>query len=94
MPHRLALSAALVLIAVSAAEARPRHAHRHGAVSADSERVLARMAARDRLTLWPAWKERQPLDRRFAPATREQVAAPPFTGWGYGGTIPGAWPGF
>lgn len=94
MTRLLALAAALVLVAGGTAEARPRHGHRHGAVSADSERVLARTAARDRLTLWPAWEERQPLARRFSPATREQVAAPPFTGWGYGATIPGAWPGF
>lgn len=34
------------------------------------------------------------LSPALPPATRERVAAPPFTGWGYGGTIPGAWPGF
>jgi hypothetical protein len=93
MPRLLALAAALLIVS-GAAEARPRHARGHGAASTDSARVLARMAARDRLVLWPAWEERQPLARRLAPATREQVAAPPFTGWGYGATIPGASPGF
>ncbi len=56
------------------------------------------MAARDRLRDWQGWQESwqqaRPLARIFAPATRERVAAPPFTGWGYGGTIPGAPPGF
>lgn len=78
------------------AEARPhRHHPRH---ATDTDRTIARMAARDRLRDWQGWQESwqqpRPLARIFAPATRERVAAPPFTGWGYGGTIPGAPPGF
>lgn len=87
------LLAAALCAACGAAMARPAH-HRHGNPSTDPERTLARMAARDRLDLWPAWEEERPLASRFSPATRERVAAPPFTGWGYGATIPGAWPGF
>ncbi len=90
---RALLAALLLLAAAGPAAARPRH-HRHAGPATDSERTLARMALRDRADLWPAWEEERPLASRFAPATRERVAAPPFTGWGYGGTIPGAWPGF
>jgi hypothetical protein len=52
------------------------------------------MAAQNRLNLWPAWEEERPLASRFSPVTKERVAAPPLTGWGYGSTIPGAWPDF
>jgi hypothetical protein len=62
--------------------------------TSDMDRTLARMAARDRSRDWRIWQRPRPLARVFAPATRERVAAPPFTGWGYGGTIPGARPGF
>ena len=73
-----------------------RHPGRHpgSAAGSDMDRTLARMAAHDRLRGWRAWQEARPLALVFAPATRERVAAPPFTGWGYGGTIPGARPGF
>jgi hypothetical protein len=86
------LLAACVCVACGPATARPAHP-RHGA-ALDSERTLAHMADRDSRDLWPDWEERRPLASRFGPATRERVAAPPFTGWGYGATIPGAWPGF
>ena len=89
-PARLALAAGLLLATMGPGQARSLH--RHGATATDSERTLARMALRDRHALWPAWEEERPL--RFPPATRELVAAPPFTGWGYGATIPGAWPSF
>jgi hypothetical protein len=93
-PSRFLVAAALGLAAAGPAAARPAH-HRHPAGSStDSERTLARMAVRDRLALWPAWEEKRPLASHLPPATRERVAAPPFTGWGYGATIPGAWPGF
>ncbi|MCJ2012591.1 hypothetical protein [Methylobacterium sp. J-076] len=91
--HTLCLAAALVA-AVGAAQARPSPRHRPGAVSTDSDRVLTRMAARDAETLWPAWRHRRSLAATLPPATREEVAAPPFTGWGYGASIPGAWPSF
>ncbi|GJD33163.1 hypothetical protein [Methylobacterium aerolatum] len=87
------LAAALLVTAACPAEARPRHP-RHAGTATDSERGLARMALRDRSALWPAWEDGRPPESRLAPATRERVAAPPFTGWGYGGTVPGAWPGF
>ncbi len=87
------LLAACVSAACGPATARPAHP-RHGVPATDSERTLARMAVRDRRDLWPAWEEERPLPSRFSPSTRERVAAPPFTGWGYGKTIPGAWPGF
>jgi len=74
------------------AEARPHR--RLPGHATDTDRTIARMAARDRLRDWRAWREPRPLARIFAPATRERVAAPPLTGWGYGGTIPGASPGF
>jgi len=35
-----------------------------------------------------------PLARMLPPSARERVAAPPLTGWGYGGTVPDAAPGF
>lgn len=86
---RLALPAFAMLAALGAAQARPA-----GGVSQDSDRVLMRMAAQDSRTLWPAWRHGRPRSSVFPPATRERVAAPPFTGWGYGTTIPGAWPSF
>lgn len=91
---RCALVAAAMLAAAGAAQARPAARRHPGAVSTDTDRVLTRMAVQDRLTLWPAWQQRRPLASHFPPATRERVAAPPFTGWGYGSTIPGAWPSF
>lgn len=87
------LPAILALPAAGPAQARPAH-HRHGAPGSDPDRTLARMAAHDRLASWPAWEEDPPAARRLPPATREQLPAPPFTGWGYGATIPGAGPGF
>lgn len=93
----LTLTAAM--LASGPAGARP-HPDRHPGPAArpasgsDMDRTLARMAARDRLRDWRAWRETRPLALVLAPATRERVAAPPFTGWGYGGTIPGAGPGF
>lgn len=91
---RGALVAVAMLAAVGAAQARPAGRRHPGAVSSDTDRVLTRMAARDSLTLWPAWRQRRPLASYLPPATRERVSAPPFTGWGYGSTIPGAWPSF
>lgn len=94
-PPPRAIAALLVLTALlpalwpAPAEARPpRRPPDH---ATDTDRTLARMAARDQLR---DWREIRPLARIFAPATRERVAAPPLTGWGYGGTIPGAPPGF
>lgn len=92
LSRRAVALAAAILAASGAVQARP--ARHHHATATDTDRVLTRMAAKDRLTLWPAWEERRPLASHFAPATRERVAAPPFTGWGYGGTIPGAMPSF
>ncbi|RUP12321.1 MAG: hypothetical protein EKK43_22320 [Methylobacterium sp.] len=83
------LPAALLLAAP--AEARPQAGTPRHRVTSDMDRTLARRAARDRPD-WRVWQ--RPLVPAFAPATRERVAAPPFTGWGYGGTLPGAWPGF
>lgn len=92
--RRAVVLAAAILAAPGAVQARPARHHHAGAAATDTDRVLTRMAAKDRLTLWPAWEERRPFASHFAPATRERVAAPPYTGWGYGGTIPGAWPSF
>ncbi|MDP4022944.1 hypothetical protein Q8W71_09945 [Methylobacterium sp. NEAU 140] len=78
------------VLAAAPAEARPRR----GPAQADSDRVLARMAAHDRLVLWPAWAFARPAVSDLPPATRERLPAPPLTGWGYGGTVPGARPGF
>ncbi|MGH1573697.1 hypothetical protein ACRAWG_27420 [Methylobacterium sp. P31] len=87
----------LLMPAALPAEARPHPGRPHRTVSgtaSDMDRTLAGMAARDRLRDWRVWEAPRPLAQVFAPATRERVAAPPFTGWGYGGTIPGARPGF
>jgi hypothetical protein len=92
-PRATAASLALFILLPATAEARPHHRHPLGHAT-DTDRTIARMAARDRLRDWRAWQQPRPLARIFAPATRERVAAPPFTGWGYGGTIPGAPPGF
>lgn len=54
------------------------------------EATLVRMAERDRLRGWRSWQRPRPRAGILPPATRERVAAPPFTGWGYGGTIPRA----
>ncbi|MCJ2140320.1 hypothetical protein [Methylobacterium sp. E-066] len=83
-----------LLLAIAPAEARPPHRKPHHRHVSDTEATLARMAEHDRLRGWRAWQTPRPLARALPPATRERVAAPPFTGWGYGGTIPGAWPGF
>ncbi|MCJ2085105.1 hypothetical protein MKK88_03740 [Methylobacterium sp. E-005] len=95
-PRAIAASLVLFVLLPATAEARP---HRRPLGHAtDTDRTIARMAARDRLRDWQrwqdSWQQPRPLARIFAPATRERVAAPPFTGWGYGGTIPGAAPGF
>lgn len=84
------------MLASGPAVARPHPGRHPGPASgSDMDRTLARMAARDRLRGWrESWQETRPLALVLAPATRERVAAPPFTGWGYGGTIPGAGPGF
>jgi hypothetical protein len=67
--------------------------HRRGPAASDTDRTLARMAERDRLR-WGLWEHPRPLPSYLPPLTRERVAAPPLTGWGYGGTVPGALPGF
>ncbi|MCJ2073288.1 hypothetical protein MKK75_31640 [Methylobacterium sp. J-030] len=91
-PQAMAASLILLVLLPAAAAARP---YRHPPDRAtDTDRTLTRMAARDRFRDWRAWQEVRPPARIFAPATRERVAAPPFTGWGYGGTIPGAQAGF
>ncbi|MGH1590038.1 hypothetical protein ACRBEV_19020 [Methylobacterium phyllosphaerae] len=87
-----ALLPATLLLAVPA-EARPKAGRPHHRTVSDMDGTLARMAARAR-PHWRVWQPPRPRARVFAPATRERVAAPPFTGWGYGGTIPGAAPGF
>ncbi|MDP4005543.1 hypothetical protein [Methylobacterium sp. NEAU K] len=90
-----ALLPAALLLAGAPAEARPHPGrHHHRTAQSDMDRTLARMAAGDRLLIWRAGPVRRPLALSVPPATRERVAAPPFTGWGYGGTIPGASPGF
>ena len=89
-----AIAASLILFVLLPAAAEARLHRRPPGHAMDTDRTLARMAARDRLRDWRAWQETRPLAQIFAPATRERVAAPPFTGWGYGGTIPGALPGF
>jgi hypothetical protein len=93
--RRAALILPIALLAVSPAGARTTHPGRHHPRTAsDMDRTLARMAGDVRRRDWRVWQAPRPLARVFAPATRERVAAPPFTGWGYGGTIRGAWPGF
>ncbi|MCJ2057241.1 hypothetical protein MKL09_11820 [Methylobacterium sp. J-048] len=96
VPILSALLPAALLLTIAPAEARPRPRPRepHHRAASDMDATLARMAARDRLRGWRVWQEPRPLARVLPPATRERVAAPPFTGWGYGGPIPGAWPGF
>jgi hypothetical protein len=98
IPAILLLTAAM--LASGPAGARPHPGRHPGPASgSDMDRTLARMAARDRLRGWQEGRQESRQERWlrapvFAPATRERVAAPPFTGWGYGGTIPGASPGF
>ncbi|SDA31937.1 hypothetical protein SAMN02799622_05126 [Methylobacterium sp. UNC378MF] len=96
VPTRAALLPVALLLAIPA-EARQhdgKHPGKpHHRTASDMDRTLARRAARDR-PHWRVWQQTRPLVRALAPATRERVGAPPFTGWGYGGTIPGAWPGF
>jgi hypothetical protein len=82
-----------ILLTGIPAEARPHPGPHHRAAS-DMDRTLARMAGHDRIRDWRVWQAPRALALAFAPATRERFAAPPFTGWGYGGTIPGARPGF
>jgi hypothetical protein len=103
-PIRAALLPAALLLAIAPAEARPRPREPHHRAASDlrgsdlrasdMDMTLARMAARDRLRGWRVWQQPRPWVRALPPATRERVAAPPFTGWGYGGTIPGAGPDF
>jgi len=88
------LMPAALLLAIAPAEARPPQRKPHHRHASDMEATLAHMAEGDRLRNWRAWQVPRPFVRPLPPATRERVAAPPFTGWGYGGTIPGAWPGF
>lgn len=88
---------ALVLAALPAQARRNSGRPHHRAAFAtgsDLDRTLMRQAARDRHRDWQVWQAPRPLALYLAPATRERVAAPPFTGWGYGGTIPGAWPSY
>ena len=92
VPILAALLPAVLLLAAPA-EARRQSGRPHHRALSDMDRTLARRAARDR-PRWRVWQQPRPLARVFAPATRERVAATPFTGWGYGGTIPGAGPGF
>ena len=69
------------------------HRGRGPARVSDTDRTLARMAERDRAR-WGRWEASRPLQSYLPPLTRERVAAPPLTGWGYGGTVSGALPGF
>ncbi|MDH2312447.1 hypothetical protein [Methylobacterium brachiatum] len=94
VPILAALLPAALLLTPAAAEARPRPREPHHRAAPDMEATLARMAERDRLRGWRSWQRPRPRAGILPPATRERVAAPPFTGWGYGGTIPGARPGF
>lgn len=96
---RPALAMAVVTATVSAgwpADARhgTRAIHRRHVAGSDLDRTLARMAERDGVRPWPHREEDRTLASYLPPLTRQQVAAPPLTGWGYGYTIPGAWPGF
>ena len=91
-PILAALLPAALLLTPAPAEARPREPQYRAAP--DMEATLARMAERDRLRGWRSCQRPRPPAGHLPPATRERVAAPPFTGWGYGGTIPGARPGF
>lgn len=80
------------------AEARVRgvkahHDHRASRAS-DMDLTLRRRAAADRARGWMDWEVHRPLSSYLPPVTKQRVSAPPFTGWGYGETIPGAWPGF
>jgi len=94
VPILSVLLPAALLLTIAPVEARPRPREPHRRAASDMDATLARMAERDRLRGWRAWQESRPLARVLPPATRERVAAPPFTGWGYGGTVPGAWPSF
>ena len=91
-PLRAILLSAALLPATAPTEARPAPRRPHHPGASDMDATLARMAARDRLLGWGNRRQSRPL--ALPPATRERVAAPPFTGWGYGGTIPQAGPGF
>ncbi|WCS26813.1 hypothetical protein LOK46_08345 [Methylobacterium sp. NMS14P] len=99
LPPTLLLPTALLLAAPAEArrQAGPHAGRPHHRAASDTDLTLARMAARDR-PRWRVWQRprplARPLARMLAPATRERVAAPPLTGWGYGGTVPGAAPGF
>lgn len=87
---------ATIATALSYAPAEARgglHHRRAPARLSDADRTLARMAERDRVR-WGRWETSRPLSSFVPPLTRERVAAPPLTGWGYGGTVPGALPGF
>ncbi|ACB23544.1 hypothetical protein ABID82_006440 [Methylobacterium sp. PvP062] len=86
-----------LLLLAAPAEARrqaaPPAGRPHHRAASDTDLTLARMAARDR-PLWRVWQRPRPLARMLPPSARERVAAPPLTGWGYGGTVPDAAPGF
>ncbi|KZC02993.1 hypothetical protein AU375_00762 [Methylobacterium radiotolerans] len=93
-PILAALLPTLLLLAAPAEarrQAAPPAGRPHHRAASDPDLTLARMAARDR-PLWRVWQ--RPLARMLPPSTRERVAAPPLTGWGYGGTVPDAAPGF
>ncbi|MCJ2050515.1 hypothetical protein [Methylobacterium sp. J-070] len=95
LPAALILPVVLMAIAPAAArpESRPHPGRHHPPAGSDMDLTLSRMAARAQRD-WRIWQAPRPLALALPPATRERVAAPPFTGWGYGGTVPGAWPGF
>ena len=89
------IAAAMILAAGPAdARARARTAHHRHVAGSDLDRTLARMAERDAVRPWPRREADRPLASYLPPPTRQRLAAPPLTGWGYGETIPGAWPGF
>lgn len=92
------LTPLVLSLAVVSAEAHGRMSkaphHHRASRSSDMERTLRRSADADRARGWRDWEEHRPLASYFPPATKQQLSAPPFTGWGYSATIPGAWPGF
>lgn len=92
-PIHAALLLPLAVLAASPARARPDPGPHHARAASDMDRTLARMAE---AALRDGRARQAPTPRVLVtpPETRERVAAPPFTGWGYGGTIPGAGPGF
>lgn len=98
-PLRLALATAIAAAGILAggaadARARARTVHHRNVAGSDMDRTLAAMAERDGLRPRPRREEARPPASAVPPPTRQRLAAPPLTGWGYGDTIPGAWPGF